>query len=172
MNTLLRNVFLAFFATHIPITLLIDGQALLPFLYPSFLRDLSVTYTTTFNDTLMSNPPSWLKSLIAAELLFQVPFFFVALKAFATRDNSIQPYATAYAAHTVTTLIPILHHFHVDENVTTSEEAVLLGFYLPYLLIPGLLLLLCLRGPLFEEAETETFGISRQHATVGKAKLY
>ena len=72
----------------------------------------------------------------------------------------------------MTTLVPILHHFHADQNVSTSEEVVLIGFYLPYLLVPGLLLLLCLRGPLFEEEEEALAGIGRQHATIGKAKLY
>jgi hypothetical protein len=76
MNDAVRVAFLVFFASHIPITLIMDGQAVLPSsLYPSSLQQLYAWYCVTFDDTLMMEKPLWLKSMICCELIFQVPFF-------------------------------------------------------------------------------------------------
>ena len=87
----LRWALIGFFATHIPITLLVDAQALLPAqLYPESARSLGATlpaaprhpppsplsvhwYAHEFSDPFMSRPPIWFKSFILCELLIQVP---------------------------------------------------------------------------------------------------
>mmetsp|Transcript_43797 Transcript_43797/g.106212 ORF Transcript_43797/g.106212 Transcript_43797/m.106212 type:complete len:223 (+) Transcript_43797:3-671(+) len=94
-----ESSFLIFFISHIPITLLVDGQGALSRLYPNFLRSIVAWYTTVFGDVLMKASPTmededqdnlttttascpknwWFKSIICCELLFQVPFFFVAI---------------------------------------------------------------------------------------------
>ena len=104
-----QRSFLIFFISHIPITLLIDGQGAFSHLYPTFLRSIVAWYTTVFGDVLMKAPTPtikdvhdddlvddvtatttevscpnttdywWFKSIICCELLFQVPFFFVAI---------------------------------------------------------------------------------------------
>ena len=165
-------------STPSQITLLIDGQALFPSLYPNSLRSLYLAYCETFNDTLMhpQSRPAWLPPLIAFELVFQVPFFFLAARAFMIKDEKIKPYATAYSAHAVTAIVPILHHFVLDDEVSQGELRVLLAFYGPYLILPGILLVCCLASPdsLFSKGDGAAgrVGIGGQHATVGKAKLY
>eukprot|EP00579_Thalassiosira_antarctica_P032036 CAMPEP_0201993108 /NCGR_PEP_ID=MMETSP0905-20130828/1447_1 /ASSEMBLY_ACC=CAM_ASM_000554 /TAXON_ID=420261 /ORGANISM="Thalassiosira antarctica, Strain CCMP982" /LENGTH=84 /DNA_ID=CAMNT_0048547893 /DNA_START=46 /DNA_END=296 /DNA_ORIENTATION=+ len=76
-----RTAFLCFFISHIPITFLIDGQAFFPrHYYPQVLRDVGDWYAITFKDKLMTHPPQpWFSSLVSLEVLFQLPFFLVAV---------------------------------------------------------------------------------------------
>lgn len=78
----LRIIFLIFFISHIPVSILIDGQGALASSYPHLLTDVVRWYTDFFGDVLMKRAPSletvWFSSLIFCELLFQLPFFFVA----------------------------------------------------------------------------------------------
>ena len=80
LNGVTRIAFLAFFASHIPITLMVDGQALLPrSIYPEFAVRALDWYTETFSDPLMKRPQLWFQSMVACEFLFQLPFFVVAV---------------------------------------------------------------------------------------------
>lgn len=69
-------------ATHIPISLFLDCQALYPaHLVPQPLVDLNAYYVNTFKDPLISNVHNlpWFKSFVYCEAIFQIPFFFWAL---------------------------------------------------------------------------------------------
>ena len=72
MNASLRAVYLIFFISHIPITLVVDLQALLGQYYPAPARDLITWYVRNYNDVLMASPPVWFKAVICCELIFQV----------------------------------------------------------------------------------------------------
>ena len=139
-----RTAFLAFFASHIPITLCVDGQAFLPrSLYPSAIRDVLDWYTATFSDNLM-RPPNydvWFSSVVACEIVFQLPFFAYAVYALLdpTRVNGRGGFRTAclvYGSHTATTLVPILATIATDPETDWTQRATLFGFYLPYLIFP------------------------------------
>jgi hypothetical protein len=147
----LKTVYLGFFASHILFTILLDGQALLPSSwYPKSVRDFSHWYATTFHDPLMSRPKEllWFQSLIATELLFQLPFFVVACTTLWTTPPSNNTKASyysdafrcaciAYGASTATTLVPILATVLFEPGLTASQRAVLTSIYLPYLLLPA-----------------------------------
>jgi hypothetical protein len=143
-----RTSFLAFFASHIVASLVIDAQAILPsWLVPSSLQALLSWYAKTLNDPLMSRPQEifWFRSLICCELLFQVPFFFMACY-YLTRKNlvvypeSFQYACIAYSSHTATTMVPILVTLATYEDSTAAEKTLILAAYLPYLFFPlGLL---------------------------------
>lgn len=79
-----RTAFLIFFISHIPITILIDGQGALSRWYPKMLTDVVSWYSHCFGDVLMKRSPSmetvWFSSVICCELIFQLPFFFVATR--------------------------------------------------------------------------------------------
>uniref|UniRef100_A0A8C2U6I0 Transmembrane protein 97 n=1 Tax=Coturnix japonica TaxID=93934 RepID=A0A8C2U6I0_COTJA len=78
----LEAAFALYFISHIPITLLIDLQPLLPAgLYPQQVR-LLTWYATTFRDPMMLQPPAWFKAFIYCEAALQLPFFPVAAYAF------------------------------------------------------------------------------------------
>ncbi|KAG7218368.1 hypothetical protein INR49_006883 [Caranx melampygus] len=79
----LEIIFFLYFASHVPITLCIDLQALLPGqVYPQPLRDLLRWYAERFKDPMMLDPPPWFRSFIVCEALLQTPFFPVAAYAF------------------------------------------------------------------------------------------
>lgn len=141
-----RIAFLLFFLSHIPITLLIDGQGLLSSWYPQLLRDVVQWYSQCFGDVLMSHAPSmdtaWFSSIILVELLFQLPFFFVAswmlwehpgdggskiqhLQSCAAADNYPDWFRTAsliYGSHVTTTLVPILGTFVTSPEMSLGQK--------------------------------------------------
>lgn len=140
-----RTAFLAFFGSHIPITLLIDMQAVFGPYYPTGLRSLVTWYSELFGDVLMENAPSteyaWFSSLVGCEMLFQLPFFFLAVKMIMVRgcnhsekvndsSSSAQQHypewfrilCIIYGSHVSTTLIPIFTTFVSSPKMTTVQS--------------------------------------------------
>ena len=85
-NNKLRTVdwiLYCYFLSHIPITLLLDLQAIYPPNWvPQPLLDITTRYIDILNDPLM-NPIKnvhmyWFKSFVFCEAFLQLPFFFVA----------------------------------------------------------------------------------------------
>ena len=135
----LRSVYVVYFASHIPITLFIDAQALLPSsFFPTAARRLLRWHVQTNEDFLMKDPPIWFQSFIGAELILQVPFFFLALRAFATKtEDRYASLFRVYGAHVATTLIPIIASIASATSFTSPYvRARLLAAYAPYFLIP------------------------------------
>eukprot|EP00002_Diphylleia_rotans_P020149 TRINITY_DN3908_c0_g1_i1.p1 TRINITY_DN3908_c0_g1~~TRINITY_DN3908_c0_g1_i1.p1 ORF type:complete len:173 (-),score=39.43 TRINITY_DN3908_c0_g1_i1:244-762(-) len=142
-------VLLFYFVTHIPATLLVDLQSIIPrSVYPIALQELVRWYSSPaspFNDPYFrENPgsPIWLQAFTYCELFFQLPFFFFAIKSILTRDNRIRIPGIIYGAHVATTLAPILFGFWVGEyamDLTQSNKIALTLLYLPYLIIPLLM---------------------------------
>ncbi|XP_061912673.1 glucocorticoid modulatory element-binding protein 1 isoform X4 [Entelurus aequoreus] len=147
---LLEILFFLYFASHIPITLFIDLQTVLPdYIYPQTLKDVVHVYAEKLNDPMVLDPPEWFRSFIVCEALFQTPFFPVAAYAFFKGGCQwIRTAAIVYSSHVATTLVPILshilfHEFPVDGPrgpQTPRERWMLASIYFPYLLVPVLLL--------------------------------
>lgn len=145
----LEIIFFFYFASHIPITLFIDLQALLPgHVYPQPLRDLLKWYAEEFKDPMMMDPPEWFKSFVYCEALFQMPFFPIAAYAFLKGGCKwIRIPAIIYSVHVATTLLPILghilfHQFPMEPHPgpqTMQERWLLVSIYVPYLLVPLLI---------------------------------
>ncbi|XP_062031648.1 sigma intracellular receptor 2 [Lepus europaeus] len=156
-----------YFLTHIPITLFLDLQMVLPEeLYAVEFRNLLQWYAEEFRDPLVQDPPEWFKSFVFCELVFQLPFFPIAAYAFFKGScRWIRTPAIIYAAHTMTTVIPILSTllfedfssvgagFRAQGPETLAERLVLVSVYAPYLLIPLILLLFMLRNPYYKSEE-------------------
>lgn len=147
----LEIIFFFYFFTHIPITLFIDLQALLPAdIYPQPAKDLLRWYAEEFKDPMVLDPPVWFRSFIFCEALVQGPFFPVAAYAFFKGGCKwIRTPAIVYSTHVATTLLPILAHillyqFPTEPHPgpqTPRERWLLVSIYAPYLLVPVLLLL-------------------------------
>ncbi|KAL7520061.1 hypothetical protein ACHAWX_004811 [Stephanocyclus meneghinianus] len=152
-----RISYLVFFISHIPITLLIDGQAFLPRnWYPQSLVDIVDWYVSTFKDKMMSHPTEpWFKSLISLEILFQLPFFVYAVHCLLQHKDGIlfRSLCIVYGASTSTTIVPILASIVSDSDATFSEKSILLGFYLPYLIFPLWLTLITVRDNIVSDSE-------------------
>jgi uncharacterized membrane protein YhdT len=149
----LRTAFLCFFASHIPITLLIDGQAVLAPFYPQILRDFVLWYCDLFGDVLMRGPnyESWFSSVVLFELLFQLPFFFVSVSIIRRYPENhkktteqypkwFQKSCLVYGSHVATTLIPIIGTFVSSSDMTAQQKVITIGVYSPYFIFPLLLL--------------------------------
>ncbi|XP_007935547.1 sigma intracellular receptor 2 [Orycteropus afer afer] len=155
-----------YFLSHIPITLFIDLQVVLPReLYPVELRNVLQWYAKKFKDPLLQDPPTWFKPFVLCELAFQLPFFPFATYAFFKGGCKwIRTPAIIYSVHTMTTLIPILSvllfedfskasGFKGQGPKTFHERLTLVSFYAPYFLIPLMLLLFILRSPHYKYEE-------------------
>jgi hypothetical protein len=145
-----RLIFTGFFASHIPISLLLDGQVVFPAQwFPEVIQNVREFYVATFRDPLMTGPPfdPWFQSLVVCELLLQVPYFFLAVhmltKTETTTKNQIRlpswfrSLSIVYGAHTATTLVPILATILLHDDISTFEKMTLFGFYAPYFLLPA-----------------------------------
>lgn len=95
----------------------------------------------------MTNPPTWFKSLVVFELIFQMPFFLLAIYAIMYRNSSgriirgdgiFRSLCMIYGSSTATTLIPIFASmaFAQSDATTFVERGTLVCFYLPYAIFP------------------------------------
>eukprot|EP00281_Chroomonas_sp_CCMP1168_P033400 CAMPEP_0206256650 /NCGR_PEP_ID=MMETSP0047_2-20121206/24892_1 /ASSEMBLY_ACC=CAM_ASM_000192 /TAXON_ID=195065 /ORGANISM="Chroomonas mesostigmatica_cf, Strain CCMP1168" /LENGTH=166 /DNA_ID=CAMNT_0053683127 /DNA_START=58 /DNA_END=559 /DNA_ORIENTATION=+ len=150
-----HTVFKFFFASHIPPTLFLDASVVLPpSIVPSFCTALRTLYTDMYKDPLFISPPIQEPPLV--ETFLQLPFFIVALYAFHKRKNWIRVPAICYAAHTATTLVPILTNHMLSPDVPSESRAPLVCMFLPYLLIPLWLMFHCARNEvLFPDSESK-----------------
>ncbi|KAJ2717197.1 Transmembrane protein 97 [Coemansia spiralis] len=145
-RTRLDAAFLAYFASHIPITLLVDVVPLLPEnAIPAPLLALNGHLTGVLGDPFMVVGPArtdltWFRSMLVCELVLQLPFFFYAVWALWTSSPRRHLPLLVYGVHVSTTMVPILGTLlrgAIDR--TCRERALLAALYLPYLLIPLLL---------------------------------
>ena len=145
-----RIAFLAFFASHIVFTLCIDLQAIGKPWYPKILQNLVTEYARICYDPHMSEPfELWFQSIVVFEMLFQLPFFFVAVHMFSNASlrhypRWFQMTCIIYGSHTATTLVPILPTlwFRGDDNDESGPPPIemrilLIMIYLPYFVFPA-----------------------------------
>ncbi|RKP25343.1 transmembrane protein 6/97, partial [Syncephalis pseudoplumigaleata] len=112
------RLLLGYFLTHLPATLLIDVQAVLPPAWiPSLLRELRAWYAYTMEDPLMrpdrpADELVWFHAMVVCELCFQLPIMLVAVQAFwpcyVKKLRRFRVPLLAFGVHTATTLVPVL----------------------------------------------------------------
>ena len=144
-----RIAFLLFFVSHIPITILIDGQGAFRSYYPQFLIDVVSWYCDLFGDVLMRDNSSnnkndndndslvWFSSMICCEILFQLPFFIVAVNMIMMTTHSsassckkvddvypewFRTSCIIYGSHVSTTLIPIISTFVMSQEMSILQK--------------------------------------------------
>ncbi|XP_068126346.1 sigma intracellular receptor 2 [Hyperolius riggenbachi] len=160
---LLEWLFFCYFFSHIPITLMVDLQGILPSSwYPQQLLDLMKWYTVSFKDHLMADPPPWFQSFVYCEAILQLPFFPVASYAFFKGGcRWIRIPAIVYSSHVATTVVAILAQILYGDFPKTSQidspteqdRLALLAVYAPYLVVPVLILLTMLFSPQYCKEE-------------------
>ena len=121
---------------------------------------------------------TWFSSLVAIETLFQLPFFFLAVYAILQHadgatskakhalirgDGIFRSLCLIYGSSTATTMAPILSCVLTDEDTTASEKAILLGFYVPYLIFPLWLVIIAV-------CEENVFGADDDRSATKKKK--
>lgn len=143
MDTITRY----FFLLHIPITLLVDLSPLYPdtrlFAVPHFIRNF---YLSTFNDPVLSgasDPGGWFKSLLLLEGVVQLPIcVFVVVQYARKRQTSLSTrlIISGYSVQVATATWACIWESMAFTHLSTSEKISQLGFYLPYLIVPVMLL--------------------------------
>ncbi|ORX49896.1 hypothetical protein DM01DRAFT_1409346 [Hesseltinella vesiculosa] len=136
-------VYFIYFATHIPVTLCIDFQVFYPSHWvPQLFKDALAMFINDFKDPFMGAQPYWFISFIYAELVFQFAFFFVACRGLWKDALSIRLGLLVYSSHVATTVWPSLVEVLLNpaHDLTQQERYTLAGFYLPYFVLPLVML--------------------------------
>ncbi|KAJ1970083.1 Transmembrane protein 97 [Dispira parvispora] len=143
-------VFYIYFMVHIPTTILIDSQIVLPsWLYPQPLLNLSDFWHRVSGDPLMAvdqfglDPNMvWLYTFVVAELVLQLPFFFYAARELYWDSPCIRLPLGLYGAHVATTTLPILvSAWFGYPELLLNQRYLMLAVYSPYFLVPLLMVL-------------------------------
>ncbi|KAH7336884.1 transmembrane protein 6/97 [Rhizoctonia solani] len=152
-------LYFIFFVIHIPATLLMDLQAIIPpgVLSPVF-RIIPEFYLSISGDPLIAGAMglhgaptqfTWFRTFIMIEGLFQLPVFFLGL--YALKNDS--PYTpillSLYGCHVTTTVIPVLTTTLATPMVFTGASdttpfaslnalqlTILMASYIPFLAVP------------------------------------
>lgn len=133
--------FVAYFIMHIPLTLICDAQIVFPREYfPSFAVNAMQDWIRDFDDQLARTKPLWFQAFVVVELLFHVPYFFVAAAAFYRGDNRIRTISIVYATAVIASMIPILPEAWVQSTAPLNVKIPCISIYGLWLLIPILLL--------------------------------
>ncbi|KAI9348094.1 transmembrane protein 6/97 [Obelidium mucronatum] len=150
----------AFFAFHIPLTILIDSQFLFPnwaqSTLPEAIRGIATNYLRVTNDYLMIERPLWIQSLLYCELFIQLPIFMYMTYALIVNSKHVRTVGLIYGTSTCTCLVPILFEMILSENGLQSrvQRWMTLGIYMIWFLVPFAVLVAMLfrrEGPEQEE---------------------
>ncbi|CAE6359350.1 unnamed protein product [Rhizoctonia solani] len=153
-------LYLVYFVIHIPPTLLMDLQAVLPRgSFPSALQQLPQFYLNMSGDPLIagamglhgaSTQFTWFYTFLVIEELFQLPLFILGIYLL-RKDSSYTPILlTVYGSHVTTTMAPVLATLLSTPRTVTnaiekaaefsslnsSQLSMLLSSYIPFLIIP------------------------------------
>mmetsp|Transcript_31719 Transcript_31719/g.88887 ORF Transcript_31719/g.88887 Transcript_31719/m.88887 type:complete len:187 (+) Transcript_31719:237-797(+) len=139
-----------FFVTHIPITLSIDAQSVVPReFFPQAVVRLVDWYYENFDDPFYSpfaeaytgrtHPQYfWFRVIIFGELFFQLPFFFYAIWAMWNCAESFRGPAIFYGSHVALTVYIILAYVWLAPTMTIPSHKLLrmTAVYMPYFIFP------------------------------------
>ncbi|GBF96209.1 hypothetical protein Rsub_08754 [Raphidocelis subcapitata] len=133
------------FIIHIPTTLLIDIQSILPPEmakdFPQFAKDLLQWHIKNNGDHLVRDNPVWFVTFVWCEVCLQLPFFFLAIYAYTFGRSWIRIPAIMYGVHAATTVLPMLAEFHHGGGAANPQKGALLAMYGAYAAVPMLLAL-------------------------------
>ncbi|KAI8470014.1 MAG: transmembrane protein 6/97 [Monoraphidium minutum] len=134
------------FLIHIPTTLLVDIQSILPQEYakdfPQFAKDMLQFHIKAHGDHLVRDNPLWFVTFVWCEVCLQLPFFFIAAYAYIAGRSWIRIPAIMYGVHAATTVLPMLAEFaYSPEGAANPKKQVLLAMYGAYAVVPMLLAL-------------------------------
>lgn len=139
-------LYFVFMLIHVPCTVLLDAQALYPRrLVPKVLLDVSEWYIALSGDPLIrgafhGGPEfDWFRAFLYLELIFQLPVFLIAIKAFYAGPPKLQtlyPLILAYSASSCTTTFACLVYFLTSPDPTPFQMLLLMVGYVPFFLVP------------------------------------
>lgn len=136
--------YIAYFLMHIPITLIIDSCIIIPEEQRfQFQKQFLEFHISSNKDFLLVSLPLWLKVFGLFELFVQLPFFAIGAYMLVKQMKQVYPYMLIYGFNaSFTTLVCLVHIFCDYERfgLTTGESYKLAALYIPYLVIPLVML--------------------------------
>ena len=149
---MLDRVLTFYLGLHAVLAILIDGQAVAPPALLQVYERLGLTavvakWVSDENDFLVGENPVWFQSLVMSEILFQVPLCVYLARKWAVRSQDARMPSLLYAAHVLTTMVPIFSTLCLDDRPTLVCKLV----YAIWILLPLLLAWRSSRTPLFEK---------------------
>ena len=136
--------YVAYFLMHIPITLIIDSCIIIPEEQRfQFQKQFLEFHISSNKDFLLVSLPLWLKVFGLFELFVQLPFFAIGAYMLVKQMKQVYPYMLIYGFNaSFTTLVCLVHIFCDYERfcLTTGESYKLAALYIPYLVIPLVML--------------------------------
>ncbi|KAI9359665.1 hypothetical protein DFJ73DRAFT_957453 [Zopfochytrium polystomum] len=141
--------FVVFFLLHIPTTLLIGTQSLVPAsAVPAPLRDAVKSWAATSGDPWLARIaaeqplPAWWIATVAVELAFQLPWFFWFIYVAVVDSPALPTGSIIYAVQCMTSMVPILSEIvFAHPELTATQRRTVFGAYFPYFIVPALLLM-------------------------------
>lgn len=142
------TVYFWFFISHIPATIFVDVCLAIPATHRHWLQNAASQAHIALNkDFLLANPPLWLQYFGAFELLFQFPFFFVAAYGLWRGPGAkLLLGMVLYGFNAAFTTGACLVYVFVEaekHGLNVGERNRLLLVYMPYLLLPGFMMVEC-----------------------------
>ncbi|GEM07567.1 transmembrane protein 97, predicted [Rhodotorula toruloides] len=133
----------AFFAVHLPATLLVDVQALFcaEELSPIWLR--TPFLFAAKDDPLLQNANSplfaWFQSFIILEILLQVPVFVIGMRGLWNNTHTIYPLLLLYSSSSATTTLACLATVLALPSIPPAHLTKLIVSYTPFFLVPAVM---------------------------------
>ncbi|KAG9101908.1 hypothetical protein FS749_001874 [Ceratobasidium sp. UAMH 11750] len=156
----LELVYFAYFLVHVPATILIDAQGIMPpNILPESFRKLAQFYVNLSGDPLMAGAIglhgavtqfTWFHTFVAMECLFQFPIFLIGMRMLKKESPYLPILLILYGAHVTTTVVPavttvlatprttaeLLADRVPFQSMTQAQVNMFLASYLPFLVIP------------------------------------
>ncbi|CAG8755159.1 8812_t:CDS:2, partial [Ambispora leptoticha] len=132
-------VYLVYFMTHIPITILIDTYPILPKqLVPDSITRINQWYKDFTADPNYNFEPMWFMSFLIIELFLHLPFFFYAINGLVKDSPSLRLPLLIYATETATSTFAVLASLIFEHHAALTDEKkyFLISVHLPYLFLP------------------------------------
>ncbi|ORY41849.1 hypothetical protein BCR33DRAFT_718526 [Rhizoclosmatium globosum] len=139
-----------FFILHIPITILMATQIILPEFtaayFPSFAIQAAQDYIRDSQDFLVMERALWFQSTVWCEWLVQFPFYVYLIYALVVDSKHVRTAGIVYATHTCTILVPIVYEMVFAENgIQTPAQKMQtvsvysIWFILPFFILVGMI---------------------------------
>lgn len=144
MNNLDR-FYLVYLLIHIPITILIDSNIVVPIEYAfEISKKILNFHIETNHDFLLRERPIWFQIFGLIELVFQLPlFFYCSYHIYLQKSKTYYIYMIIYgfnAAFTTFVCLGVTYFEGHLYGLTPSQVFNLIAIYVPYLLIPLLIM--------------------------------
>jgi hypothetical protein len=102
-----------------------------------WINNATTPHTSSPSYAQVRGVPAWFAGLVWMEIFVQIPLMLFLLWAYATRSKALRVAALVYSAHVLTTMVPILVHFHT--SMKPPHRWCVMAVYSPWVIIPAMM---------------------------------